>query len=57
LLFGVVGQLTHNPRASILSVAVFLALGMVVLTRIDVEAGTRSAAAEDAAPATGAARD
>jgi len=57
LLYGVVGQLTHNPRASILSVAVFLALGMVVLTRIDVEAGTRSAAAEDAAPATGEARD
>ena len=49
LLYGVVGQLTHNPRASILSVAVFLALGIVVLSRVDVTTGARLAAAEDEA--------
>ncbi|HVN75706.1 MAG TPA: MFS transporter [Thermoanaerobaculaceae bacterium] len=50
LLYAVVGQLTHNPRASILSVAVFLVLGAVVLARVDVETGAASAAAENATP-------
>ncbi len=49
LLYAVVGELTGNPRASILSVAVFLALGIVVLARIDVGRGARLAADEDAA--------
>ena len=49
LLYGTVGQITHNPRASILSVTVFFALGIWVLTRVDVAAGTRTARAEDAA--------
>ena len=47
-----VGELTHNPRASILSIALFFALGIAVLSRVDVEAGRRVAAAEDAAIAT-----
>jgi MFS-type transporter involved in bile tolerance (Atg22 family) len=45
----VVGELTHNPRASILSVEVFFALGVFALSRVDVGAGTRAARAEDAA--------
>jgi UMF1 family MFS transporter len=52
LLYAVVGELTHNPRASILSIALFFALGIAVLSRVDVEAGRRVAAAEDAAIAT-----
>ena len=55
LLYGVVGAITHNPRASILSVTLFLALGIAVLARVDVEAGQRAAAAEDAAIASGSA--
>lgn len=49
LLYGVVGQLTHNPRASILSVSAFFLLGIVMLARVDVAAGARTAAAEEAA--------
>jgi UMF1 family MFS transporter len=49
LLYGVVGQLTHNPRASILSVSAFFTLGMLLLARVDVPSGARAAAAEEAA--------
>ena len=49
LLFGVVGELTGNPRASILSVEVFFALGVFALTRVDVAAGARAARAEELA--------
>jgi UMF1 family MFS transporter len=49
LLYGVVGQLTHNPRASILSVSAFFVVGMVLLSRVDVAAGARTAAAEESA--------
>ena len=49
LLYGVVGQLTHNPRASILSVSAFFLLGIVLLARVNVAAGTRAAADEEAA--------
>jgi UMF1 family MFS transporter len=48
LLYGIVGQLTHNPRASILSVSAFFLLGIVLLARVDVTAGARAAAAEEA---------
>jgi len=48
LLYGVVGQLTHNPRASILSVSAFFVLGMVLLARVDVATGARAAADEEA---------
>ena len=48
LLYGVVGQLTHNPRASILSVSVFFLLGIVLLTRVDVAAGARARRREEA---------
>ncbi len=47
LLYGVVGQITHNPRASILSVSAFFAAGMLLLARVDVPAGARVAAEEN----------
>jgi UMF1 family MFS transporter len=49
LLYGVVGQLTHNPRASILSVSAFFLIGMAMLARVDVTTGARVAADEEAA--------
>ncbi len=53
LLYGVVGELTSNPRASILSVEIFFALGVLALTRVDVAAGGRAARAEDRADGDG----
>jgi MFS transporter, UMF1 family len=49
LLYGIVGQLTHNPRASILSVSAFFLAGIVLLARVDVQAGARAAAEEETA--------
>ena len=49
LLYGVVGQLTHNPRASILSISAFFAAGILLLARVDVPAGARIAAEENGA--------
>jgi UMF1 family MFS transporter len=57
LLYGVVGQLTHNPRASILSVSAFFLIGMVMLWRVDVTTGARVAADEEAAIAAAHAAD
>ena len=48
LLFAVVGQLTGGSRLSILSLVIFFVLGMVLLSRVDVEEGHRKARAEDA---------
>ena len=48
LLYGIIGLLTHSPKASILSVIVFFAVGMVALWRVDDRAGAAIAAAEDA---------
>jgi UMF1 family MFS transporter len=49
LIYGVVGNVTHDPRASIVSVLVFFAAGAFMLSRVDVATGTRIAAAEQAA--------
>lgn len=49
LLYGLVGQLTHNPRASVLSIAAFFLAGIAVLARVDVDEGRALAMAEDAA--------
>ncbi len=46
LVYGVVGQLTHDPRASILSIVVFFALGILTLARVDATSGARAAAEE-----------
>jgi len=49
LLFAIVGQLTGGSRLSILSLVIFFLLGMVLLSRVDVEEGQRKARAENAA--------
>jgi MFS transporter, UMF1 family len=47
LLYGLVGQRTHDPRASILSIVLFFILGAVLLTRVDVPTGEALAHAEE----------
>jgi MFS-type transporter involved in bile tolerance (Atg22 family) len=47
-LYGIVGQITHNPRSSMLSIAVFFVLGIFILTRVDVDKGSQLAASEEA---------
>ena len=47
-LYGIVGTLTHNPRASILSVSVFFIVGIYILSRVNEEKGAEVAAAEEA---------
>jgi len=49
LLYAIVGQLTHDPRASVFSIALFFVLGLLVLQRVDVAHGTSVALAEEAA--------
>jgi len=50
LLYGIVGQITHNPRDSILSITLFFILGIVMLGMVDVEKGSAIAAREDEVP-------
>ena len=42
-LFAVVSQLTGHSRMSIISLVVFFVIGIIILTRVDVERGTRVA--------------
>ena len=46
-LYAVVGQITHSPKSSILSVSVFFVIGIVLLWRVDIEAGAAVAAQEE----------
>ena len=48
LLYGLVGTLTHDPRASILSISVFFVIGIVLLFQVDEKKGAEMAAAEEA---------
>jgi UMF1 family MFS transporter len=48
LLYAIVGQLTHDPRASVTSIALFFVAGLLVLWRVDVAQGTQVALAEEA---------
>jgi MFS transporter, UMF1 family len=48
LLYGIVGTITHDPRASILSISGFFALGIWLLWRVNVQLGTQIASAEEA---------
>ena len=48
LLYAVVGTLSHDPRASVMSISVFFLLGIALLLRVDEYKGARIAAAEDA---------
>jgi len=47
LLYGLVGQATHSPKSSIVSITVFFLIGIVLLVRVDVEKGARNAAEEE----------
>ncbi len=49
LLYGLVGTLTHSPQASILSIAIFFVIGVIMLWRVDEAAGGAVAVAEEAA--------
>ena len=53
LLYGLIGLMTHSPQASILSVVVFFAAGMFVLSRVDERSGAEVVAAENACVASG----
>jgi len=46
-LYAVVGQVTHNPKSSILSIAVFFMIGIILLLRIDVDKGAKIAEEEE----------
>jgi MFS transporter, UMF1 family len=46
-LYGAVGQITHSPRSSILSIAVFFIVGIALLWRVDIEKGSKVAAEEE----------
>jgi UMF1 family MFS transporter len=46
-LYGTVGQITHSPRSSILSIGVFFIIGIWLLRRVDIERGARVAAEEE----------
>jgi UMF1 family MFS transporter len=48
LLYGVVGTLTHNPRASIFSISLFFLAGILILWRVDEQKGAQIASAEEA---------
>jgi UMF1 family MFS transporter len=48
LLYGIVGTLTHDPRASILSISLFFFLGIYLLWKVNIEKGAQIAAAEEA---------
>ncbi|MCL4530466.1 MAG: MFS transporter [Chloroflexi bacterium] len=48
LLYGIVGEITHDPRASILSISVFFVLGIYMLWRVDEQKGAQMAATEEA---------
>jgi UMF1 family MFS transporter len=47
LLYGVVGQVTGNPRDSILSISVFFIVGIILLWRVDEKRGAEVARTEE----------
>ncbi len=47
LVYGIVGLLTHNPRASILSISGFFVVGIYILLKLDEKAGAAVAASEE----------
>ena len=47
LLYAVVGEITGSPRASVLSISVFFVIGIVLLSRVRVAEGAKTAAAEE----------
>ncbi len=49
LLFGLVGQMMGNSRLAIVSLIIFFVIGAVLLSRVNVEEGVKTAQAEDQA--------
>lgn len=47
LIFGLVTDLSENPRNAIVSVVLFFAVGMILLSRVDTERGRAQAMAEN----------
>ncbi|MFQ5615162.1 MAG: MFS transporter, partial [Anaerolineales bacterium] len=47
LLFAFIAQIIGNSRGSILSIVVFFLVGLLLLTRVDVEEGMRAAEAKE----------
>jgi UMF1 family MFS transporter len=52
-LYGIIGQITHSPKSSILSIGIFFIIGIVLLWRVDIEKGSRLAAEEERAVESG----
>jgi UMF1 family MFS transporter len=48
LLYGIVGQITSSPRASVLSISVFFVIGIYLLWRVNEVKGAKVASAEEA---------
>ena len=48
LLYAAVGYLTNSPRASVTSISIFFLLGIVMLSKVNVAAGAKIAADEEA---------
>ena len=48
LLYSIVGVITGDPRASVLSISVFFAIGIFLLTRVDEVTGAKVASTEEA---------
>ena len=48
LLYGLVGTLTHDPRASILSISLFFVVGIFLLAQVNEAKGAQLAAQEEA---------
>jgi UMF1 family MFS transporter len=48
LLYGLVGTITHDPRASILSISVFFLIGIWLLSQVNEKKGAELASAEEA---------
>ena len=49
LLYGAVGLITRSPRSSILSIAVFFIVGIILLWRVDMKKGEKVAVEEERA--------
>ncbi len=47
LLYALVGQVTHSPKSSILSITLFFIIGIILLQRVDVDKGAKAAVDEE----------
>jgi len=47
LLYAIVGQITHDPRDSILSITLFFIIGIIMLWRVNIEKGSKIAIEEE----------